>query len=95
MATHQKREGIHMRFQMRRAAYLSAVAIVAVMAGSAGATPVSIGIGDFSGSETVIEFTGVVPGAPITNQFAAQGATFSGGLYGFPIGEASNFDLFL
>ena len=45
------------------------------------ATVTQIGIGDFSGSETVIDFSGVPNQNFITNQFSGSDVTFSGGLY--------------
>ena len=38
---------------------------------------IPIGIGDFSGSETVIDFDSIAPGEAITKQFDALGVTFS------------------
>lgn len=41
------------------------------------AAPVVIGPGGFSGAETVIGFSGLVPGESITIQYLAQGVTFA------------------
>jgi len=47
------------------------------------AAPVSIDIGSFSGSETVIDFNTIADEELITNQFTAStGVTFSGAIYG-------------
>jgi len=42
-----------------------------------------IGIGAFSGSETVIDFNSLADLEEITTQYAGTGATFSGGIYGY------------
>jgi hypothetical protein len=95
IATYLWREGFQMRIQMRLAGQLSALAIAALMAGSAGAVPISVNETAFSGTATVIDFTGLSSGTSITSQYSSEGATFSGGLYAFPIGKASNFDISL
>ena len=40
--------------------------------GQADAAPIQVGLGAFSGSETVLDFDGVGLGQPITNNFVAQ-----------------------
>jgi hypothetical protein len=75
-------EEMLMKNRVRRVGSLAtgmiAAGIVAMLAGAAGAAPMVIGLGDFSGSETVLDFSGLAPGTPITTQYAAQGVTFSG-----------------
>jgi len=78
-----------MRIQMRLARRLSGFAIAVMMAGSAGAAPISVGVEAFS--DPVITFTGLTNGTPITTQYSADGATFSGGLYALA-GSGANFD---
>ena len=93
-------EGMLMKFQVRRvsrhAAGMIASAIVVMVAGSAGATPMMIAQSAFSGSQTIIDFNDLVPGTPIVSQYDALGVTFSGGLYASgvftsPPGGAQNF----
>jgi len=94
---------MNMQMWMRRAR-LTVTAMIgsgaaAMLAGPAAATPTVVGIGAFSGSETVIDFTGLGSGEMITNQFAGEGVTFSGGLYatylvGNPAPSAQNYPLF-
>lgn len=58
--------------------------VVSILAGliaaPAGAVPIVATLGDFTGA-TVID-SEVTFGTEITNQFAAQGVSFSGGLFG-------------
>lgn len=83
-----------MRIRMRLVGHLSAVGIAAAIAGSAGAAPIAVGIGAFDDPTADINFTGIGVSTVITNQFAGQGVTFSGGLYGFAGGNsAANFDV--
>lgn len=65
--------------------------LVALMAGSASAAPIAITQAAFSGSETVITFTGFAPFTPITSQYAPDGVTFSAGLFSNFTGGAQNF----
>src|SRR5207253_6547694 len=74
---------------MRRAIIASLLLITSVSA-----APVLITLGGFSGSETVINFNGIGNEAAITNQFAGQGVTFSGPVYGMTNpGDLSQFPL--
>jgi hypothetical protein len=82
-----------MRIQLRLIGQFSALAIAALMAGSAAAAPIEVDVTAFSPTATLIDFSGLSSGTPITSQFAAQGATFSGGLFSFPGAQASNFDI--
>ncbi len=52
--------------------------LVLLLLGLSPAHAIPIGIDDFSGSETVIDFDNIAPAVPITDQFASQGVTFSG-----------------
>lgn len=59
--------------------------------GSANATV--IGLGDFSGSETIIDFNSISNTQSITNQFTGNGVTFSGALVGLTnSGDTSLFN---
>ncbi len=71
----------------------AAVAVLAYgLSGAAWANPVQIGLGGFSGSETVINFNSIGNEVQINNQFSGQGATFSGPLYGMTNpGDTSKF----
>lgn len=63
---------------------LLALAVVALRPDAAWAqtTPTSIfNTSGFNGSETVITFNGLTNEVAITNQYSAQGVTFSGGLF--------------
>ena len=52
---------------------------------------IPIGIEDFSGSETVIDFNGILSGEAITNQFAPDGVNFTGSPFqGAPLGTTIN-----
>lgn len=46
------------------------------------AAPITIGLGDFSGGETVLSFEGYADWTLITNQFALSGVTFDSATYG-------------
>jgi hypothetical protein len=71
----------HMRNNIIK--FTAAVAALAYgLSGAVWANPVQIGLGGFSGSETVINFNSIGNEVPINNQFSGQGATFSGPLYG-------------
>jgi len=60
--------------------------VVYVMAfagvGNVGAAPGVLTLGDFSGSDTVIDFESIGQDVEITGQFSVLGPTFSGGLFG-------------
>ena len=60
------------------------------------ASPETVGLSAFTGSETIITFDSIEHGEEITTQFTDVGATFSGGLFGntFPFftGLFSNSD---
>lgn len=60
----------------------TAAFIVLAAASTVLAAPIQVGIGAFSASATVIDFNAIADEFPITTQFAAQGVTFSGGIYG-------------
>lgn len=51
-------------------------------AGVATATPVAIGLVDFSGSEVVVNFNAMGNESAVNNQYAGSGVTFSGALFG-------------
>ena len=61
------------------------------------AAPIQVGIGAFSGLETVLDFDGVLLGQTITNQFVGQGVDFSGSTLisgstaGGTVNDAHNF----
>ena len=80
---------------LRRVACFStgtiAAGIAALVAGSAGAAPIAITQAAFSGTETVITFSGFTPFTPITSQYSGQGVTFSAGLFSNFAGSAQNF----
>ena len=86
-----------MKIETRRVGSFStgaiAAGLAALISGSAGAAPIAINQATFSGSETLITFSGFAnPLTPITTQYAAQGVTFSGGLVSSnPGGLAQNF----
>ena len=78
-----------MRTETRRAGLLFVAAMMVVLTGGvAGAVPIQVGVSAFSGSPQ-INFNGL-PAGLLTNQFAGQGVTFSGGLYAFS-NAAANF----
>lgn len=87
-----------MKIRIRRVGSLAtgmiAAGVAALLAGAAGAAPIVIDQSAFSGSETVIDFSGLLPGTPITNQYSGQGVTFSGGLTANLSAQAQNFALF-
>lgn len=56
--------------------------LACAFAQTATATPVSISQAAFSGAETVIDFNSIANSQSITNQYSAQGVTFSGALVG-------------
>ena len=58
------------------------IALNLLLTVSASAAPTVIGIGAFSGSETVIDFETIVQNEQVINQFTPIGATFSGDLFG-------------
>ena len=59
------------------------IVVAIISSGSAYALPVVVGLGAFSGSETVIDFESIASGEAITTQFLADGVTFSNnGLFG-------------
>jgi len=86
-----------MKNRVRRVGSLAtgviAAGVAALLAGSAAAAPMVIDQSAFSGSETVIDFSGLAPGTPITNQYSGQGVTFSGGLTANFTASAQNFAL--
>lgn len=53
-----------------------------VLASSAFANPISVGVGAFSSPTATIGFENIANNALITNQYASQDVVFSGGLYG-------------
>jgi hypothetical protein len=59
----------------------SGLLVVTMLAGPASAVPVAVGIGAFTGSETLIDFNGIPNGTLINSQFAGDGITFSGNLW--------------
>ena len=65
------------------------IALNLLLAASASAAPTVIGIGAFSGSETVIDFETIGQNDQVINQFTPIGATFSGDLFG----DTFNFNL--
>jgi len=87
-----------MKNRVRRVGSLAtgviAAGVAALLAGSAAAAPMVIDQSAFSGSETVIDFSGLAPGTEITNQYSGQGVTFSGGLIANFTSSAQNFALF-
>ena len=60
----------------RRTAALVALAFIPLLCSNLHAAP--IGLGGFSGGETVIDFNTIASGVSINNQYAALGVTFSG-----------------
>lgn len=52
------------------------------------AVPIQVGIGAFSGSETVIGFEGLAVGTSVTNEFSGLGVIFDGSM---PVVEYSGF----
>ncbi len=62
------------------------------MVGVAKATPVAIGLNEFSGSETVIDFSSIGNEVLINSQYSGSDVTFSGSLYGMTnSGDLSQF----
>jgi len=76
------------RSERRAGLLLTGASTVLLMAGAARAVPIQVGVGAFSGAPQV-DFNGL-PAGELTNQFAGQGVTFSGGLYAFS-NAAANF----
>jgi hypothetical protein len=77
-----------MRIQLRLIGQFSALAIAALMAGSAAAAPIVVPLAAFVGPQTVIDFDDPLLGNNVllTNQFAAEGVTFdptNGGAFAF------------
>ncbi len=63
---------------------LSAIILAVVVCGTsaANAAVVAANLGDFTGSETTIDFNIFGAGDPINNQYAGSGVNFSGSLFG-------------
>jgi len=61
---------------------LGAFLLTFVLAASAVAAPVSIGLAGFSGSETVVTFNSIGDEVLVDTQFAGLGVTFSGPVFG-------------
>jgi hypothetical protein len=67
----------------RKMAYLLVGLVMACgRIGSLEAVPIVIDRGDFSGSETLIDFESIDQNIEITDQFSGLGPTFAGGLFG-------------
>lgn len=60
----------------------SSLFLVFVFTSNLHAVTTSIGLSDFSGSETVIDFNSITNEAQITNEYTGNGVTFSGAIYG-------------
>lgn len=79
-----------MGIEMKSSVLALAVALFASSASVASAAPTVIT--SIAGPTVVIDFSGAANEAPITNQYAAQGVTFSGSLFGMTnIGDTKFF----
>lgn len=72
---------------------LLAIALLMAVGSNVMAIPITISEGDFSGSETVIDFDAILDTISITNQYSGSGVNFSGALLGMTnIGDTNLFN---